>query len=76
MGKEELNVSISKTGMTRVRKTVNGEIVIDSYFGDVSKKDDHDRFTLNITTGEISGHGYGHQDKFDSSKEKEKKKNG
>ena len=67
MGKE-LHVSKTSTGTVRVRETSSGDIVIDSYFGDVRSKADHDRFTLNATTGQISGHGYNHQDKFDTSK--------
>lgn len=58
----------SDTGVSRVRRTSNGEIVIDSYFGDVKDKDNHDRFTLNVTRGTVSGHGINHEGKFDTSK--------
>ena len=37
-------------------------------------KDNHDRLSLNVTTGQVSGHGYGHSDSFDTSKDKSKKK--
>jgi len=68
MGKKELHSQTYSTGLSRVRETSRGEIHMDSYFGDVTDKDNHDRFTLNVTTGEISGHGFNHEDKFDSSK--------
>ena len=34
---------------------------IDSYFGDVRDTDNHDRFTTNVDTGEITGHGFNHE---------------
>ncbi len=32
-------------------------------------KDNHDILTLNVTQGTLSGHGFGHQDSFDTSKD-------
>lgn len=63
-----LHESNFNTGMSRVRQTSNGDIVIDSYFGDVRKENDHDRYSLNITRGEVSGHDMNHEGKFDTSK--------
>ena len=58
----------SETGTTRVRETSKGEIIIDSYIGNVQDEDNHDRFSLNATTGQVFGHGYNHEDKFDTAK--------
>lgn len=33
---------------------------IDSFFGNVRDKDDHDRLTVDHQSGEISGHGFEH----------------
>ncbi len=56
-------------GTTRVRRTVNGDIVIDSYFGDVKDPENHDRLSVNVTQGTVAGHGFGHQEPFDTSKD-------
>ena len=72
--KEVLHENESSTGLTRVRRNSRGEIIIDSYYGDVRDKDNHDRLSLNVTTGQVSGHGYGHSDSFDTSKDKSKEK--
>lgn len=69
MKKEELHKFEGENGTTRVRRTSNGDIVIDSYMGNVKDKDNHDRLTLNVTQGTLSGHGFGHQDPFDTGKE-------
>jgi len=39
-------------GTIRVRETKNGDVYIDSYFGDVKDKDNHDRFTVKISSGD------------------------
>ena len=68
MKKEELHRFDSPTGTTKVRKTRRGDIVIDSYMGDITDNTNHDRVSLNVTKGTLSGHGYGHNDNFDTSK--------
>ncbi len=72
--REEIYKRESESETVRVRKTSNGDIVIDSYFGDVRDPKNHDRLTLNVTTGEISGHDFDHKDSFSSEKDKEKTK--
>ncbi len=72
--KEELHRFESETGVTRVRQTRSGDIVIDSYFGDVKDKNNHDRLSLNVTQGTLSGHDYGQTNKFDTGKDKGKTK--
>lgn len=67
--KEELHKFEGKNGITRVRRTSKGELVIDSYMGDVKDKEGHDRLTLNVTQGTLSGHDFGHQKPFDTSKD-------
>ena len=62
--KDELHRFDSDTGTSKVRLTTRGEIVIDSYMGELNGE--HDRFTLNVSTGQVSGHGYDHKDKFDT----------
>ena len=57
-----------------VRQTRSGDIIVDSYFGDVRDKDNHDRFPLNVTTGEVFGHSNNHEDKFDTAKGNYEKK--
>ena len=43
-------------------KMENGAVhQIDSYFGDVKDREEHDRFTTNLDSGKISGHGFGHK---------------
>lgn len=64
----------SKTGLTRVVKDSKGNVRIDSYFCDVRGPENHDRRSLNTSTGRFSGHRYNHKDKFDSDKEKSKSK--
>ena len=68
MGKETLHTFKSDTGSSVVRQTRSGDIIVDSYFGNVRDKDNHDRFSLNVTTGEVFGHSNNHKDKFDTSK--------
>ena len=58
-------------GTTKIYQDSEGNVRIDSFNGDVRDPDNHDRFTLNTRDGgNISGHGYNHEDKFDSSKTK------
>lgn len=64
----ELHKFEGENGTTRVRRTSGGDIVIDSYMGDVKNKDGHDRLTLNVTQGTLSGHDFGHQNPFDTGK--------
>ena len=68
MGKEELHKFDGENGTTRVRRTSRGDVVIDVYMGDVKDKDNHDRLSLNVTKGTLSGHDFGHQNPFDTSK--------
>lgn len=43
-------------------KMENGVVhSIDSYFGNVKDKVEHDRLTANLDSGKISGHGYNHE---------------
>lgn len=69
MKKEELHRFDSPTGTTKVRLTKQGDIVIDSYMGNIEDRDNHDRLSLNVTKGTLSGHGFGHKDSFDTSKD-------
>ncbi len=49
------------SGMVRY-KMENGVVKqVDSYFGDVRDKDNHDRLTVDINTGDLTGHGYEHK---------------
>lgn len=34
---------------------------LDSYFGNVRDKDDHDRFSVNYNRNQVSGHGFNHK---------------
>ena len=72
--REEIYKRESESGTVRVRKTSNGEIIIDSYFGNVRDSKNHDRLSLNVTTGVVSGHDFDHKDPFSSDKGKEKTK--
>ena len=74
MPKEVLHESRTDTGLTRVVKDTNGNIRIDSYFGNERIRKEHDRVSINVNTGQFSGHGYNHTDKFDSDKLKDKSK--
>ena len=74
MEKKVLHEFQSKTGLTRVSQDTKGNIKIDSYFGDVRDPQNHDRVSLNATTGRFSGHGFDHKDKFDSNKTSKKSK--
>ena len=59
------------TGSTKIYQDRDGNVRIDSFNGDVRDTENHDRFTLNTRNGgNVSGLGYGHSDKFDSSKTK------
>lgn len=65
--------SSGSAGSSKIYQDSNGNVRIDSYNGDVRNSDNHDRFTLNTRNGgSVSGHGYGHSDKFDSSNSKTK----
>ena len=57
-----------ESGTTKVRKTANGDIVIDSYMGNVRDPDNHDRLSLNVTKRTLSGHDFEHKGFFDTSK--------
>jgi len=60
-------------GTTKVYQDKDGNVKVDSYNGNVRDRDDHDRFTLNTRNGgNVSGHGFNHEDKFDTSKDKTK----
>lgn len=72
--KEELHRFDSETGTTRVRRTRSGDIVIDSYFGNIEDPKNHDRLSLNVTRGTLSGHGPNHSNHFDTGKDNNKKK--
>lgn len=68
MAKEVLHENRSETGLTRVVRDSNGHVRIDSYFGNERNPKEHDRVSLNVNTGQFSGHGYDHKDKFDSNR--------
>lgn len=56
--------SIEKeTSSGTVRYRMEGGVVqkVDSYFGDVRDSVNHDRLTVDLKSGEISGHGYDHK---------------
>lgn len=72
--KEELHRFDNKTETTKVRRTSSGDIVIDSYFGNVEDPENHDRLSLNVTKGTLSGHGPNHSDRFDTGKDNSKQK--
>ena len=60
-------------GTSKIYQDSEGNVRIDSFNGDVRNPDNHDRFTLNTRNGgNVSGHGYNHEDKFDISKGKNK----
>lgn len=62
-------------GTTKVFQDSNGNVRVDSYMGDVRNPSEHDRFTLNTRNGgSVSGHGFNHEDKFDSAKDNSRKK--
>lgn len=54
---------VKETSSGTVRyKMENGAVQqIDSYFGDVKDRDNHDRFTTKLDSGKISGHGFNHK---------------
>ena len=65
--------SSGSAGSSKIYQDSNGNVRIDSFNGDVRNPSDHDRFTLNTRNGgSVSGHGYGHSDKFDASNSKTK----
>ena len=68
MAKEVLYERKSNSGTVRLTRDSKGNVKLDSYFGNVKDKDDHDRFSLNTTTGRGSGHGFNHENKFDTAK--------
>ena len=54
-------VKETPTGTVRY-KMENGVVrQVDSYFGDVRDRVNHDRFTTDLDTGDISGHGNNHE---------------
>lgn len=43
----------------------NGEVKrLDSYFGDVRDRDNHDRVSQDLETGKLSGHGFNHEKRW------------
>ena len=65
--------SKGESGSSKIYQDSKGDVRIDSFNGDVKNPEGHDRFTLNTRDGgNVSGHGYGHEDKFDSSNTKSK----
>lgn len=72
MERKVLHEYESNSGTVRVTQDTKGNIKIDSYFGDVRDPENHDRVSLNTTTGQFSGHGFNHEDKFDNNKESKK----
>ena len=59
-GKTEI---VKETASGTVKYKMENGVVrkVDSYFGDVRDKKNHDRFTTDLETGKISGHGYDHK---------------
>lgn len=74
MLKEVLHESCSESGLTRVVRDSNGNVRIDSYFGNERNLREHDSVILNADTGQFSVHGFDHKDKFDSNKSNGKTK--
>ena len=71
-----VHVDNGENGTTKVYQNENGDVRIDSFMGDVTDSNNHDRFTLNTSNGgSISGHDFNHENKFDSSKENDNTKN-
>lgn len=57
------------SGSSKIYQDTNGNVRIDSFNGNVKDPVNHDRLTLNDRNGgSLFGHGYDHQDKFDTSK--------
>ena len=54
---------VKETSSGTVRyKMENGVVCkVDSYFGDVKDRDNHDRLTADLNSGKISGHGFDHK---------------
>lgn len=54
---------VKETSSGTVRYKMENGVVhqVDSYFGNVKNRDEHNRFTTNLDSGEISGHGFGHK---------------
>ena len=69
MKKEELHVFEGQNGTTKVRRTAQGDLVIDSYMGDVRDPNNHDRLSLNVTQGTLSGHDFEHKGFFNTGKD-------
>lgn len=60
--------SKGKEGRSKIYQDSKGNVRIDSFNGDVRSPENHDRVTLNTRNGgNLSGHGYNHEDKFDTS---------
>lgn len=59
-GKTEI---VKETSSGTVRYKMENGVVqqLDSYFGDVRNPKEHDRFTTDLNSGKISGHGYDHE---------------
>lgn len=59
-GKTEI---VKETSSGTVRYKMEDGVVhqVDSYFGDVRNSKEHDRVTVSLKSGEISGHGFGHE---------------
>ena len=65
--------SKGESGSSKIYQDSKGHVRIDSYNGDVRDPNKHDRFTLNTRNGgNVSGHDYNHEGKFDTSKGKTK----
>lgn len=70
-----VNESSRPGGSSKIYQDSNGNVRIDSFNGDVRDSSNHDRFTLNTRDGgNVSGHGYNHQNKFNSSNTSKSKK--
>ena len=62
----------SENGTVKVYEENDGSIRIDSYYGDIRDRENHDRYSYNTTTGQVKGHGFNHSDKFDNKQGKSK----
>lgn len=67
MGWKLVHEDKGKYGSSKVYQNEKGDVRIDSYNGNVRDKDNHDRVTLKTSNGgQLSGHGYNHENKFDT----------
>lgn len=70
-----VHVDNGTNGTTKVYQDEDGNVRIDSFNGNVRDINEHDRFTLNTRNGgNISGHGYGHKNPFNTEKGSSKTK--